>query len=440
MSYSRIDEDLIENINTGLNFEDEYRFVLKSKEMQAVSIVIGLLVPGAVVPSSRGTVINDQYTNAFEEGWRADKKKQGWTEDSIEQAADETNFEVVANMMWAPGVYQQGKDGQHLDWDKKQITAMLVDANSFGTLMRCKTEVKAALRKTVGRHVVVLVPPGAKASSHEKSHLKEAVSNNTLLQIKLRHIILGGIIETDTFHTPFLLQLLDLETGLNIEKYGRLSLAAALLSIRITDHPNRNIKRYLAYAAALNDHGDVMVTYVDHPEREDKIEQLEGFPVGVLFFYLAMTYNVLDIEKLLRGTFIKRDVEEQLTHSQYDGEAVVCKAPESKESRVIINMMAMETEEEFSHGPAGVNGFDPDINDYRSRRSAGGDGIDGSHLFPWDTSAMEIIQTARSEQSEATRNAKRGREDLSGSSDDDDMEVEKDETDGIQAAGAAKGS
>ena len=75
VSYSRIDADVIENINTGLNFEDEYRFVLKSKEMQAVSIVIGLLVPGAVVPASRGTVINDQYTKAFEEGGRMESRQ-----------------------------------------------------------------------------------------------------------------------------------------------------------------------------------------------------------------------------------------------------------------------------------------------------------------------------------------------------------------------------
>ena len=66
-SYSRIDEEVLENINTGLHFGDEYRFSLKSKEMQAVSIVNRLLVPGAVVPDSRGKVINKQYTKAFKD-------------------------------------------------------------------------------------------------------------------------------------------------------------------------------------------------------------------------------------------------------------------------------------------------------------------------------------------------------------------------------------
>ena len=103
-------------------------------------------------------------------------------------------------------------------------------------------------------------------------------------------------------------------------------------------------------------------------------------------------------------------------------------------------MMAMETEEELTQGPAGDNGFDPDTNDYRSCRSVGGDDIDGTHFFLTDTPAMEIIQTARSQQSEAAGNKKRGREDSSSMPGNGEMEVEGEETVETQAAPAAEES
>lgn len=173
----------------------------------------------------------------------------------------------------------------------------------------------------------------------------------------------------------------------------QVTLAAAIYLIRITDHPTKKLKRYLAYGVAPNKDEILMLTYVDHQERADIVKSLDTCPIGYLFFHLAMTFDVLDIDSLLRDAFSGRDVNDQLRYSLHDGTAVVYESPEKTLGGVIINMMAMETKDkELIQGTAGKNGFDPDINNTRSRRSFGGVDEDETYSFPTNTQAMEIIE------------------------------------------------
>ena len=95
------------------------------------------------------------------------QKRRGRSEASIKVAEDKINFTMVARLDWAPGMYSKGGEFKNLDWDKRQITTLLADGDSLGTLMKCKNEFKQEACNMAGRYLTVVAPLWGQAQRHE---------------------------------------------------------------------------------------------------------------------------------------------------------------------------------------------------------------------------------------------------------------------------------
>lgn len=73
---------------------------MSSKEIQAVSVVIGLVVPGAVAPDCRDEIISGQYTAAFREAFRTREQQKNRSEASIKEAEDKSNLIGLATRIF----------------------------------------------------------------------------------------------------------------------------------------------------------------------------------------------------------------------------------------------------------------------------------------------------------------------------------------------------
>ena len=107
--YSHINKEAITTITLNLVLADKYRFQVTGKDIQAVSVVIGLVAAGAVIPNCRGDIISSQYEAAFRKAWKIHEQRKGRSEANIKDAEDKINYTMVDRQAWAPGMFSWGK-------------------------------------------------------------------------------------------------------------------------------------------------------------------------------------------------------------------------------------------------------------------------------------------------------------------------------------------
>ena len=169
-AYLQINKELMTTITLNLALADKFRFRVTGKEIQAVSVVNGLVAAGVVIPDCRGTIISSQYKTAFRKACRSHEKSKGRSKASIKAAEDKINFAMMAKLSWAPGMYNFAQEGEFkkIEWEKKQITILMVDGDSLEPLMTCKKEFKQEARNIAGRHLNVVAPLGTSATPRHK--------------------------------------------------------------------------------------------------------------------------------------------------------------------------------------------------------------------------------------------------------------------------------
>lgn len=151
------------------------------KEIQAVLVVNRLVATWVVTPDSRGAIISSQYKTA------CIGRHGGVTKRIIKAAEDKINFVMMSKLAWAPGMisYGQGEEYTKIEWDKKQITILMVDGDSLVHLLGCKKELKQEVRNIAGRYLDLVPPLAAGASTQRKREMKDLLKDNTKLHIKL---------------------------------------------------------------------------------------------------------------------------------------------------------------------------------------------------------------------------------------------------------------
>ena len=152
-----IDDDELKCINMDMKLQDELRYKLLKKDIQAEEETLAFVVPHTVEPGIRGVdVVTERYSQGMKNGYTQYLHKKGYRGQALIDKVNDLNFCVKVDFKFPPNSFGKGNKKYKGNLDNKKMVCLLVCGRSAPELSKAKLEISPAFRREFGRNGVLL--------------------------------------------------------------------------------------------------------------------------------------------------------------------------------------------------------------------------------------------------------------------------------------------